>query len=158
LILNSRTPINRINLSFEELDLKLSYELTSWLRLYGGGGMLVGRDPNSLQRGTSQAGAELSSPWTIWDGKVRPVAYVDIQANARSNWRVASSVMAGLQFEDARIGDRNLQVLAEYFGGPSPNGQFFLTISNGSDSASTSTIKSRHSRDSRPHRHEEGLR
>ena len=125
LILNSRTPINRINLSFEELDLKLSYELTSWLRLYGGGGMLVGRDPNSLQRGTTQAGAELSSPWTIWDGKVRPVAYVDVQANARSNWRVASSVMTGLQFEDARIGDRKLQVLAEYFGGPSPNGQFF---------------------------------
>jgi hypothetical protein len=112
-------------LSFEELDLKLSYELTSWLTLYGGGGMLVERDPNSLQRGTSQAGAELSSPWTIWDGKVRPVAYVDVQANARSHGRVASSVMAGLQFEDARIGDRNLQVLAEYFGGPSPNGQFF---------------------------------
>jgi len=39
--------------------------------------------------------------------------------------RVASSVMAGLQFENARIGDRKLQVLAEYFGGPSPNGQFY---------------------------------
>ena len=124
-ILNSRTPINRINLSFEEVDLKLSYELASWLRLYGGGGMLVGRDPNDLQRGTSQVGTELTSPWTFWDGKVRPVAYADVQANARSNWRVASSFMTGLQFEDARIGDRKLQVLAEYFGGPSPNGQFY---------------------------------
>ena len=125
-ILNSHTPINRINLSFEELDLKLSYELTSWFRIYGGGGMLVDRDPSDLKRGTSQVGTELTSPWTLWGGKVRPVAYGDFQANARSNWRVASSVMAGLQFENARIGDRRLQVLAEYFSGPSPNGEFYM--------------------------------
>ncbi|MDN5942926.1 MAG: DUF1207 domain-containing protein [Nitrospira sp.] len=124
-ILNSQAPISRINLSFEELDLKISYELTSWFRIYGGGGMLVGRDPRDLERGTSQLGAELTSPWTLWGGKVRPVAYGDFQANARSNWRVASSIMAGFQFENARIGDRKIQLLAEYFSGPSPNGQFF---------------------------------
>jgi hypothetical protein len=87
--------------------------------------LLVDRDPSYLKRGTSQVGAELTSPWTLWGGKVRPVAYVDAQANGRSNWRVGSSVMAGLQFENARIGDRKLQVLAEYFSGPSPNGQFY---------------------------------
>jgi opacity protein-like surface antigen len=125
-ILNSRPPVNRVNVSFEEVDLKLSYELVSWFRIYGGGGILIGaRDPNDLPRGTSQVGAELTTPWTLWDGKVRPVAYTDIQINARSNWRVGSSVMAGLQFENAGIGDRKLQVLAEYFGGPSPDGQFF---------------------------------
>jgi opacity protein-like surface antigen len=124
-ILNSQPPINRINLSFEELDIKISYELASWFRIYGGGGILMGRDPSDLKRGTSQVGTELTSPWTLWGGKVRPVAYADFQANERSNWRVASSVMAGLQFENARIGDRKVQVLAEYFGGPSPNGQFY---------------------------------
>ena len=124
-ILDSSTPVNRVNLSFEEVDLKVSYELASWFRIYGGGGVLVGRDPSYLGRGTSQVGTELASPWTFWGGKVRPVAYADFQANARSNWRVASSVMAGLQFEDTRIGDRKLQVLVEYFGGPSPNGQFY---------------------------------
>ncbi len=124
-ILNRQIPINRINLSFEEVDLKLSYDLASWFRIYGGGGMLVGRDPKDVKRGTSQVGAELISPWTFWGGKVRPVSYADFQANERSNWRVASSVMAGLQFENARIGDRKLQVLAEYFSGPSPNGQFY---------------------------------
>src|SRR4249920_1411237 len=124
-ILDSPTPVNRVNLSFEELDLKLSYELTSWFRIYGGGGVLLHRDPSNLQRGTSQLGTEFASPWTWWNGKVRPVAYGDFQANARSNWRVASSLMAGLQFENARIGDRKLQVLAEYFSGPSPNGQFY---------------------------------
>ncbi|NWF73863.1 MAG: DUF1207 domain-containing protein [Nitrospirae bacterium] len=124
-ILNSQGSVNRINLSFEEVDLKLSYELASWIRIYGGGGMLVNRDPNYLRRGTSQVGIELASPGTFWGGTVRPVAYADFQANARSNWRVASSVMAGLQFENARIGDRKIQLLVEYFGGPSPNGQFY---------------------------------
>ncbi len=124
-ILNSQPGFNRINLSFDELDLKISYELASWFRVYGGGGMLVGRDPRDLKRGTSQLGAELTSPWTLWDGKVRPVAYVDAQANERANWKVANSVMAGIQFENARIGDRKLQLLAEYFSGPSPNGQFY---------------------------------
>ncbi len=125
-ILNRRTPLNRVNLSFEEIDLKLSYELFDWLRIYGGGGMLFDTDPKDLKRGTSQWGTELSSPKTFWGGKVRPVGYADFQANERTNWRVASSVMAGLQFENARIGDRKLQVLLEYFGGPSPNGQFFI--------------------------------
>jgi len=124
-ILNSQTPVNRVNLSFEEVDLKLSYDVASWFRIYGGGGVLVGRDPKDLKRGTSQVGAELTSPWTLWGGKVRPVAYVDAQANERSNWKVASSVMAGIQFEDARIGDRKLQLLGEYYSGPSPNGQFY---------------------------------
>jgi hypothetical protein len=124
-ILDSPTPVNRVNLSFEEFDLKLSYELTSWLRIYGGGGMLVDRDPSNLGRGTSQMGTELTSPRTFFGGKVRPVAYADFQANQRSNWDVASSVMAGIQFENARIGDRKLQVLGEYFNGPSPNGQFY---------------------------------
>ena len=58
-------------------------------------------------------------------GKVRPVVYADFQANARTNWNVAQSIMGGLQFENARIGDRKLQVLAEYFSGPSPDGQLF---------------------------------
>jgi hypothetical protein len=124
-ILDSPTPVNRVNLSFEEFDLKLSYELTAWLRIYGGGGILVDRDPSNLKRGTSQVGTEVTSPWTFFGGKVRPVAYADFQTNARSNWDVASSVMAGIQFENARIGDRRIQVLGEYFYGPSPNGQFY---------------------------------
>jgi opacity protein-like surface antigen len=124
-ILNSRTPVNRLNLSFEEVDLKLSYELASWLRVYGGGGVLVGKDPKTLGIGTSQFGAELTSPWTLLSGKIRPVVYADFQANERSNWAVSRSLMAGLQFENARIGDRKVLVLVEYFKGPSPNGQFF---------------------------------
>ena len=124
-ILDSPTPVHRVNLSFEEIDLKLSYELFSWLRVYGGGGILMDRDPSTLGRGTSQFGLEFTSPKTFLDGKIRPVAYGDFQINERANWAVGQSLMAGLQFENARIGDRKVQLLVEYFNGPSPNGQFF---------------------------------
>ena len=129
-ILNSRTPVKRINLSFEEIDLKLSYELSAWLRVYGGAGMLVDQYPRTLGRGTSQFGAEITSPWTVLSGKIRPVAYGDFQANERSSWAISRFLMAGLQFENARIGDRRLQLLVEYFKGPSPNGQFFTQSSD----------------------------
>ncbi len=117
--------VARINLSYEELDLKLSYDVTTWLRLYGGVGTVVRKDPGTLGRETTQGGAEVKSPWLFWGGKVRPVAYADFQTNARTNWAVGQSIMGGLQFENARIGDRKLQVLAEYFSGPSPDGQLF---------------------------------
>ena len=116
--------VERINLSFEELDAKLSYELTDWLRVYGGGGYLVHRFP-AIGRGTSQWGAEYTSARTFVGGRVRPVAYADFQANERSNWTIARSIMAGVQVENARIGDRQIQLLAEYFAGPSPDGQFY---------------------------------
>jgi len=124
-ILNSQIPVNRVNVSYEDVDLKISYELTSWFRIYGGGGVILHGEPQNLQGGTGQGGAELTSPWTLWDGKVRPVAYTDFQAKEGNNWKVGSSVMTGLQFENALIGDRKVQVLAEYFAGPSPNGQFY---------------------------------
>ena len=124
-ILNSQIPVNRVNVSYEEVDLKISYELTSWFRIYGGGGVIFHGEPQSIKGGTGQGGAELTSPWTFWDGKIRPVAYTDFQAKEGNNWKVGSSVMTGLQFENALIGDRKVQVLAEYFAGPSPNGQFY---------------------------------
>lgn len=115
----------RINLSYEEIDLKLSYDITTWLRVYGGVGTIVRKEPSTLGRETTQGGVELKSPWLFWGGKVRPVAYADFQTHARTNWSVGQSIMAGLQFENARIGDRKLQVLGEYYSGPSPDGQLF---------------------------------
>lgn len=117
--------VARVNLSYEEIDLKVSYDLTAWLRVYGGVGTIVRKDPSTLGRETTQGGVELKSPWLFFGGKVRPVAYADFQANARTNWSVGQSIMGGLQFENARIGDRKLQVLAEYFSGPRPDGQLF---------------------------------
>lgn len=119
--------VTRINLSFEELDMKIAYDAASWLRVYGGGGVVLRRDPK-IGRGTTQWGVELTSPFTLLEGRVRPVAYGDFQANERANWSVSRSLMAGLQLENARIGDRRLQLLFEYYFGPSPDGQFYTNM------------------------------
>lgn len=118
--------VRRINLSYEEVDIKLSYELSDWVRLYGGGGYLVHRDPTDVKPVSTEGGLELTSPISFFHDSIRPVCYADFQVNERANWSVAQSVMAGLRFENARIGNRQLQLLAEYFAGPSPNGQFYV--------------------------------
>ena len=119
--------VTRINLSFEELDMKIAYDAKSWLRVYGGGGVLLRREPK-IGRGTTQWGIEVASPVTFLEGRVRPVAYGDFQANERANWSVSRSLMAGLQLENARIGDRRLLLLFEYYFGPSPDGQFYTRM------------------------------
>lgn len=119
--------VTRINLSFEELDMKIAYDAASWLRVYGGGGLLLRREPK-IGRGTTQWGIEVTSPITLLEGRVRPVAYGDFQANERAQWSVSRSLMAGLQLENARIGDRRLQLLFEYYFGPSPDGQFYTRM------------------------------
>ncbi len=121
----SNPGVTRVNLSYEELDVKLSYDVFSWLRVYGGGGYIVHRQPDDLGRATTQWGVEFTSSRTYWGGQVRPVAYADFQCNERMNWEVNRSIMAGVQFENARIGDRQIQLLAEYYAGRSPDGQFY---------------------------------
>lgn len=117
--------VTRINLSYEEVDVKLSYQVFPWMRLYGGGGYIVHRFPEDLGRGTTQWGIELVSTRTFLGGRLRPVAYADFQCNERTSWQVGQSIMAGVQFENARIGDRQVQLLGEYYVGPSPDGQFY---------------------------------
>src|SRR5215467_1352177 len=121
----SDTGITRVPLSYEELDVKLSYDVYSWLRIYGGAGLIVHRKPENLGRGTTQWGIELVSAHTFLNGRLRPVAYADFQCNEMTAWGVGQSMMAGVQFENARVGDRKMQLLVEYYNGPSPDGQFY---------------------------------
>ena len=116
---------NRVNLSYEGLDGKLSYDLPLGLRAYGGGGYLFDVDPSNLGRGLAQAGGEFKSPWALWHGRVRPVAGIDLQFKEENNWHTDVSVRAGLQFENVSVLSRNLQILVEYFNGRSFDGQFF---------------------------------
>jgi hypothetical protein len=94
------TRLNRINLSYESVDLKLSYDLPLGLRVYGGGGYLFDRDPSSLKPWSAQAGAEFRSPWTLWGGAIRPIAGLDLQSREENNWNVDVSLRAGPPVRD----------------------------------------------------------
>jgi hypothetical protein len=117
--------VERVNLSYEAIDLRLSYEITEWLRVYGGAGYIVRGDPDDLEPWSTQMGVEVRSPWTFVNGTLRPLAAVDLQYREQNDWHADLSVRAGVQFEKLPIFDRRIQVLLEYFNGYSPNGQFY---------------------------------
>jgi hypothetical protein len=120
-----RNRINRINLSFEGVDLKLSYRLFDWLRLYAGGTYLFDVDPSDLKPWASQGGLELQTPWRLWADSARLIAAVDLQNQEENKWSTEISVRSGLQFERPQNLMRKIQLLIEYYKGHSPNGQFF---------------------------------
>jgi Protein of unknown function (DUF1207) len=132
-LLRQLSSLNRLNLSYEGVDLKLSYHVLHGLiaprydrvvRVYAGAGYLFHRDPSSLAPWSTQAGVELQSPWAM-PYNIRPVAAVDLQNREENNWSTDISVRAGLAFESVQVLDRKLALLFEYFSGHSPNGQFF---------------------------------
>jgi hypothetical protein len=114
-------PIERVNLSYEALDVKLSWDVTDALRLYGGAGVLLRREPDDLGRGSLQAGAELRGPRVF--GRVRPILAGDLQSRELNDWSPDLSLRTGLLLE-GDVEGRSLQLLLEYFNGHSPNGQF----------------------------------
>jgi hypothetical protein len=120
-----RNRIDRINLSFEGLDLKLSYTLFDWLRLYGGGAYLFHRDPADLKPWSTQGGIELQTPWRFFADSARFVTALDLQNREENKWGTEVSVRSGLQFERPQGFGRRISLLFEYYKGHSPNGQFF---------------------------------
>jgi Protein of unknown function (DUF1207) len=122
-----RTRAQRINLSYEGLDVKLSYDfLGDTLRAYGGAGYLFDRDPASIHPWSLQYGVEFVSPWPPRSAGWRPVAAVDFQHREENDWSTDFSARAGVQI-DGVLASRKMQLLLEYFLGRSPNGQFFKT-------------------------------
>ena len=117
--------VERVNLSYETVDLRLSYEITEWLRVYGGAGYIVRSDPDDLKPWSTQMGLEARTPHAYFGGTLRPIAAVDVQYREQNDWHADISVRAGVQLEKVSVFDRKIQLLAEYFNGYSPNGQFY---------------------------------
>jgi hypothetical protein len=120
-----RRDINRINLSYESIDLKGSYEFDNGFRVYGGAGYLFHREPADLDPWSTQIGLEYAFPMAILGDRLRPVAAVDLQNREENNWRADLSLRAGVQFENPVAASQQVQVMLEYFNGRSPNGQFY---------------------------------
>jgi hypothetical protein len=117
--------IQRDNLSFESFEALLSAEIGP-LRLYGGGEHLFRREPGTLDAKVAHAGLELR---TSAARVLALLAGADVKSSEQQDWRRALSARAGVQIAPrARNGHpvRRILLLAEYYDGPSPYGQFFL--------------------------------
>jgi hypothetical protein len=119
-----RTKTNRVNLSYEAVDLRFSYEIGDVVRLYGGGGYLFDQDPANIDPWSVQYGVELTSPWPARTSRWRPIAGANFEQRQENGWSLDTSVRAGIQIDGVLL-TRNLQFLLEYFNGHSPNGQFY---------------------------------
>lgn len=120
-----RNRADRVNLSYEGVDLKVSYDFPYGFRVYGGAGLLFDQEPSDLDPWSTQVGVEFRSPWTLWNPQTRLVGAVDIKNEQENDWRANVSLRAGIQFDSVQILGRSLQLLFEYFNGYSPNGQFY---------------------------------
>lgn len=124
---NGLTPAQRINLSYEQLQLLLSYQAADWLRVYGGAGVLMNTDPANLDNTTIQYGVELRAPWRFLEEWATPILAMDVKHLEYHDWDGDFSVRAGLEFADPRLGKQSSRMLVviEYYTGRSPHGQFF---------------------------------
>lgn len=126
-----RTSPERVNLSYEALEILLSYDLGHW-RGYGGGEYLFNREPDELAAEAWHAGLEYrrrAPAFRIADlGGAYFVAGVDTKGYAQHDWRQAWSVKTGFEFRplrDVEQAGRHWSLMLEYYDGPSPYGQFF---------------------------------
>lgn len=124
-LLRRLTNLERINLSYEGADLRLSYELPYGLRVYGGGGGIFHKEPSTIKPWSIQYGVEFRSPWRIEVVSLRPIAAVDIKNHEQNDWNADVSARAGVQLDRFQTFGRKLSFLVEYFHGNSPTGQFF---------------------------------
>ncbi len=113
----------RINLSFESLEMLLSYDWRQ-VRLYGGGEYLVAREPRDLDPEGVHAGFEFRGTTPLlWGGRL--LGGVDLKSWREHEWSVDTSVKVGLEFGATQQGRRRLRVMAEAYDGYSPHGQFY---------------------------------
>ena len=120
-----QTQLERVNLSYEGIDARLSWEFPGGLRVYGGGGGIFHKEPETIRTWSAQYGVEFRSPGRFEALALRPIGGIDIQHHEQNDWSTDVSVRAGLQVDNVVTYGRKLQFLVEYASGNSPAGQFY---------------------------------
>jgi hypothetical protein len=121
--LQSVNPPERVNLSYEAIELIYSREWRGW-RVYGGGEYLIHKEPGDLKPMSAHWGIEYrGSKPLVWNGRL--VGGVDMKSFEEHNWAIDTSVKVGLEFGQPNPGQRRLRLMAEWYKGFDPRGQFY---------------------------------
>jgi hypothetical protein len=128
LIENPAAP--RLNVSFEELEVLIAHDVAHERgRVYAGGALLVHRHPQ-LDRRRLQLGFEWhgwrASGASVFGERLRaaPVVGVDLRSVGQMHWRLNLRAVAGVELARPH-GRRGVSLLADYYEGYFPYGQFF---------------------------------
>jgi len=117
--------VKRINLSFEGIEAFLSYHFMNGIRMYGGTGCIVHKDPDYIKRFKVQGGAEYRAENTFWEGRLRPVTGIDIKSEQMAGWVPGYSFKTGVQIENSALISHEIQLMFEAYTGKSMQGQFY---------------------------------
>jgi hypothetical protein len=122
LLNNPQVP--RVNYSFEEADAVGSFEYR-WVRIYGGGGYILHREPE-IKRGKTQWGVEFrgSRGLSFISGNPILVGAADFKSFEQLGWNVNGNIVGGLEWYSPQA-TRRVRVLVNYYRGFNPYGQFF---------------------------------
>ncbi len=116
-------PPERINLSFEALELIYSLDWRG-LRVYGGGEYLVHKEPTDLKPFSGHWGLEYQGSQPIFSN-FRPIIGVDMKSMEEHDWAIDTSIKAGFEFGYPNPGQRRIRIMAEWYNGYDPYGQFY---------------------------------
>jgi hypothetical protein len=122
-----RNNIDRIELSYESIDVTGSYEWSKW-RVYYGGEYLVHKEPKNLKPLGLHGGVEYYGTDRVI-GRGRLVGGWDLKSDEEHAWSMNSSLKIGLQFDSSENNGRYIRVLAEGYKGFTPYGQFYSSRS-----------------------------
>jgi hypothetical protein len=117
------TPIDRINLSYETVQVRVSAQWQAF-RVYLGAERVF-HTMTDLEPWSAQQGLEFVSSAAILNDSVRPVVALDVREQQENDWRPNVSFRTGVEFSSPGGGRRRVQLLLEYYRGSNPNGQFF---------------------------------
>jgi hypothetical protein len=115
--------IERVEFSYEALQLLGSYEWTSW-RVYYGGEYIIHQGPTDLEPAALQTGVEYYGTKSVI-GRGRFVGGLDLKSDQTHAWALNSSGKAGLQFDSSEANGRFIRLLAVGYNGFVPYGQFY---------------------------------
>lgn len=124
------TDTERLDLTYEALELLLSKELQDW-RVYGGGEYLFQREPADLRPGVLHGGFEYRAPEPLLNlgalGRGRVVAGLDARSFQDRAWSAGWSLKTGMEFSTAAVQPVRLgwRLLLQAYDGPAPYGQFY---------------------------------
>lgn len=109
---------NRLNLSYETLDLLAYRNINNW-GAYFGGALIVRSEPGAIDKFKVQTGFQYQGNKRDW---YKPLFGVDFKSWGETDWSLNSSVKAGIEVYGYL--DQPLQLMLEYYDGKSPYGQF----------------------------------
>ena len=117
--------VERINLSFEDLDVLVSYDPLEWLRVYGGVAVILRSEPSSLDRWSLEGGVELRPVTASTQRRLQLLLAFDLRSWQQNDWRADASFVAGVTLDPVGESSYRVDFVIRYYNGHSPSGQFF---------------------------------